>query len=136
MQLSFKLLVIVLVVSLAGCNHFTYNPHSKKKTQREKPSVVLLNRIIEFREEFNSWPFSREEFTGKGLKYRQAFDGFPYLETKFRVVDNNTMIFSFWRHIRDEQNYQQTNKVDLNSYAGEVKFFKEKDKFIWKLKMK
>ena len=39
-------------------------------------------------------------------------------------------------NIKDIENYKKTNKVDLNSYGGSVRFFKENGKFIWKLKMK
>lgn len=136
MSLLIRTGCMFLLVSLVACSHVTYTPRSKKKVQREKPSVVLLNRIIEFREEFNAWPFSKEEFISKGIKYREAFEGFPYLQARFKVIDNNTMTFSFYEHITDVRNFQQTQQVDLNSYAGEVKFYKEKDKFIWKLKMK
>ncbi|HET9430355.1 MAG TPA: hypothetical protein VFO70_04220, partial [Chitinophagaceae bacterium] len=119
-----------------ACNTMTYTPRSRKNIQREKPSVVLLDRIIEYRIEQNAWPFSREEFISRGIKFKEAFAGFPYLQTKFKVIDQETMIFTFWEHIRDVENYKQTNKIDLNSYAGEVRFFKENDKFIWKLKMR
>jgi hypothetical protein len=126
----------LLLLILSACSSITYTPHSPKKMQKEKPSVVLLNAIIEYREEQNAWPFSKEEFVSKGKKYKDAFVGFPYSRTAFKVIDNNTMVFSFYDHVQDVQNYQQTNKTDFNSYWGEVKFFKEKDKFIWKLKMK
>jgi hypothetical protein len=127
--------VFLLVTCSSGCNYFTFTPRSKKMVQREKPSIVLLDRIIEFREENNAWPFSKEEFTSKGQKYKEAFEGFPYLKTVFKVIDNNTMTFSFYEHIKDVQNYQQTEKIDLNSYNGQVRFNKENDKFIWKIKM-
>ena len=131
-----KMFAIILVVSYSsGCNHFTYTPRSKKVIQREKPSVVLLDRIIGFREEYNVWPFSKEEFINKGKKYKDAFEGFPYLQTKFKVIDNYTMTFSFSGHIKDVEKYQKTNRIDLNSFGGEVKFYMEKDKFIWKIKM-
>jgi hypothetical protein len=134
MKFFFRILPCLLI--LASCNSFTYTPHSKKKAQREKPSVVLLNSIIEFREEQNAWPFSKEEFMSKGKKYRDAFAGFPYTRTVFKVIDNNTMVFSFYDHVKDVQQYNQTGKSDLNGYQGEVKFFKDNEKFIWKLKMK
>lgn len=136
MRLSVKIVAVIFGVTFSsGCNYFTYTPGSKKNIQREKPSVVLLNRIIEFREEYNSWPFSKEEFTSKGSKYKEVFDGFPYMQTTFEVIDNNTMTFSFYDHVKDIQHYQRTRRTDLNSYSGRVKFYKEKDKFIWKLKM-
>jgi hypothetical protein len=128
--------VLLTAVLFSRCNYVTYTPHSKKKIQHEKPSVVLLNRIIEYREEFNGWPFSKEEFISKGSKYKEVFEGFPYMQTTFKVIDNNTMTFSFYEHVKDIQNYKETNKVDLNSYGGEAKFYKEKEKFIWKIKMK
>lgn len=136
MSIYFPRIAFILISSLLACNTVTYTPRSRKNIQREKPSVVLLDRIIEYRIEQNAWPFSREEFIAGATKYKDAFAGFPYLQTKFKVIDQETMIFTFWEHIRDVENYKQTNKIDLNSYAGEVRFFKENDKFIWKLKMR
>lgn len=128
--------VVLLAILLSACNYITFTPHSTKKKQKEKPSVILLNSIIEFRQEQNSWPFSKEEFMNKGKKYRDAFVGFPYLRTEFKVVDDNTMVFSFYDYMKDAQQFKETGKVDINGYQGQVKFYKEKDKFVWKLKMK
>jgi len=124
----------LLLMVFVSCNTFTYTPHSKKKMQKEKPSPVLLDKIIAYREEFNSWPFSREEFISRPA-YRNAFDGFPYMQIRFKVIDNNSMTFYFSEHRKDLQQFQQSQRVDLNSYAGEVKFYREKEKFIWKIKM-
>ena len=137
MRITQKLTFFLLLVMIAaGCNYVTYTPRNRKKQQREKPSIVLLDRIIAYREEFNSWPFSKEEFISKGQKYREAFDGFPYARTEFKVKNNNTMTFAFYEHISDRKRYRETGQLDLNGYWGEVRFFKEKDKFIWKIKMK
>ena len=127
--------IIYCIVFLTACNWFTYIPRSKKNIQREKPSVVLLNRIIEFREEFYVWPYSKEGFISKGKKYMDAFDGFPYLETRFKVIDDDRMTFFFSGHKRANARYEKTGQIDLNSYGGEVKFYKMNNKFIWKLKM-
>src|SRR6266487_1865778 len=97
--------VLLLTVLLTACNYFTYTPRSKKNVQREKPSIVLLNSIIDYRLEQNAWPFSREEFISKRKKYKEAFDGFPYQRTIFKRIDNNKMIFYFSEHIKDVQNY-------------------------------
>ena len=45
------------------------------------------------------------------------------------------MVFYFDQHVKDVANYNATRKVDLNSYAGEVRFYKEEGKFLWKIKM-
>lgn len=127
--------LVLLMMVLAGCSNYTYKPRSKKMMQREKPSVILIDKIIEFRESTNAWPFSKEEFMNGGDKYKKAFDGFPYLTTRFKVIDNNTMTFFFSQHIKDVTLEKQTNITDLNAYGGEVRFYKEKDKFIWKIKM-
>jgi hypothetical protein len=132
-KIIFPLLFIIL---FAACNYVTYTPRSKKNIQREKPSVVLLNSIIDYRLEQNIWPFSKEDFISKGRKYKEAFEGFPYLLIKFKIIDNDKMIFYFNEHKKDVQKYKETNMVDLHSYSGYVKFYKENDKFIWKLKMK
>ncbi len=72
----------------------------------------------------------------KGLKYYEVLNDFPYQETSFNVIDSNNMVFTFYRHKKDIENYNKSKKVDLNSYGGSVKFFKENGKFMWKLKMR
>ena len=128
-------LAYLFLLTAVSCNTITFTPRSKKNIQKEKPSPVLLEKIIDFRKEFNSWPFSREEMVAKGGAYRSAFDGFSYLQIRFKVIDNNTMTFYFSEHRKDVQNFKETQKIDLNSYGGEVKFYKEKENFIWKIKM-
>lgn len=130
-----SILVLIFLSGLFSCNSLTYTPRSKKNTRKEKPSVVLLNRLVQFREQYNAWPFTKEEFMLKSQAFKDAFAGFPYKTTVFRVIDNNTMTFYFSEHTRDLQQYEQTGKTELNAYAGEVRFYLEKDKFIWKLKM-
>ena len=125
----------VAVLILISCNYVTYTPRSKRNIQHEKPSIVLLGRIVDFRLEQNSWPFSKEEFINKGKIYREAFEGFPYTYTEFKVIDNNTMIFYFSSHVKDNKNFKKTEKIDLNSYSGHVRFYKENERFLWKLKM-
>lgn len=124
-----------MLALLASCNYITYTPRSKKNIQREKPSVVLLNAIIDYRLVHLDWPVSREVFIGTGKKYRDAFEGFPYSYTRFKIIDSNTMYFYFSGHIKDERNFNETQKVDLNSYSGRVQFYKKQDRFVWKLKM-
>ena len=76
------------------------------------------------------------DFISKGDKYYKVFEGFRYNETKFKIIDSNNMVFSFYDHRKDVDNYNEIGKIDLNNYRGTVKFYKEKDKFLWKLKMK
>ena len=136
MRITVKTVALLSMIAVfTGCDQFTYSAHSKKAKQKARPSVILLNSIVSFREEFNSWPFSKEEFLAKGPQYRASFNGFPYMQATFHVIDNNTMTFYFSDYIKDIQNYNQSQKIDLNSYSGEVRFYKEKDKFIWKIKM-
>ena len=128
-------IVFAGVVFFTSCNKVTYIPRSKKNIQREKPSVVLLNRIIEYREEFYSWPYSKEGFMSKGKKYKEAFEGFPYLQMTFKVIDDNRMNFFFSDHKRDHERYERTGQIDLGSYGGVVKFKKANNRFVWKIKM-
>ncbi len=131
-----KISIFLCMLGIAGCNYVTYTPRSKKNIRRETPSLLIFDRIVDFRIEQMGWPVSRMDFTSKGIKYYQVFENFPYQQTDFKIIDRNTMVFSFSGHIQDIKNYNETNKVDLNSYGGSVRFFKENDKFIWKLKMK
>lgn len=125
-----------LLLSGTACNYTTYTVRSRKNIQREKPSIVLLNKILDFRVEQNYWPYSREDFMSKGVKYASAFDGFPYTYTRFKTIDSTTMVFYFSGHVKDQARFEETQKVDMNSYGGSVRFYKEKGKFLWKLKMR
>jgi hypothetical protein len=122
-----------------GCDvilhNFTYRPHSKKQQQEAKPSIVLLERIIQFRENYQQWPNSKEDFMSRDRKYKEAFTGFKYLYTEFKIIDSDRMIFYFLQNVKDEDKYNSSGKIDLNRYGGEVKFYKEGGKLIWKMKM-
>lgn len=72
----------------------------------------------------------------KGIKYHNVFEGLLYNYTAFKKIDSNKMIFYFTDHIKDSDNYYETGKINLNSYNGLVTFYKDKGKFIWKLKMR
>ena len=130
------LFVFVCLFAFVACNYVTYTPRSKKKILQETPSLLIFDRIVDFRIEQMGWPVSKADFMSKGIKYYEVFNDFPYQETHFKIIDSNNMLFSFYQHINDIDNYKRTNKVDLNSYGGSVRFFKENGKFIWKLKMK
>ena len=80
------------------------------------------------------WPNSKTDFISKGLKYYEVFENFPYQQTDFKIIDSNTMVFSYSQHIKDVRNFEKTEKVDLNSYDGSVRFYKVNGKFIWKIK--
>lgn len=125
----------LFILNFAACNYVTYTPRSKKNILREKPSILIFDRMVDFRIEQMGWPGSKMDFISKGIKYYEVFKHFPYQQTTFKIIDSNRMIFSFSEHIKDVQNYENTKKIDLNSYGGSVRFFKENGKFIWKLKM-
>jgi hypothetical protein len=131
----YSIAILMVIIFSTSCNQFTYTPRSKKQQQVAKPSVVLLDNIIHFRENFNEWPSSKEYFMSKGTRYLQSFNGWKYLTTGFTIADNDNMVFYFSNHIKDEEAYKTTNKIDLNSLGGEVKFYKENGKFMWKIKM-
>lgn len=126
---------IFVVFAFVSCNYVTYTPRSKKNIRRETPSIVLFDRIVDFRIEQMGWPVSKTDFISKGIKYYEVFEDFPYQETRFHIIDSNHMTFYFYNHKKDIEKAKRTNKVDLNSYNGSVRFYKENGKFIWKLKM-
>lgn len=128
-------LILLSTVFFCGCDGYMFTPRSKKNIQREKPSIVLLNKIVDYREENNAWPVSKEAFTRSSPKYKDAFEGFPYAYVSFKIKDDNKMTLYFTDHIKDLKNNEQTKKVELNAYHGYVLFYKENGKFIWKIKM-
>ena len=128
--------ICLLLLLLTACNYFTYTPRSKANIMHERPSFELLSRIVQYRELRNNWPTSREDFTGLGQPFADAFKNFPYVYTRFKIIDSNTMIFYFSEHIKDLQTISETGQSELNKYHGRVRFFKVKDRFTWRLKMK
>lgn len=136
MKKSLYLLTALLgMMLLSSCQYITYTPRSRMQQQLAKPSYVLLDRIVEFRQSFNEWPLSKEYFMAKGPRYKEAFNGFQYLNTRFKIVDNDNLVFYFDQHIRDKAAEQESGKTDLNALGGEVKFYKQDGKFLWKIKM-
>ena len=71
----------------------------------------------------------------KDAKYNLSIIDFPYQNIRFEITDKDNMTFYFDQYIKDVQKYSKTEKVDLNSYHGKVKFFTESGKFLWKVKM-
>ena len=125
----------LIALCMVSCNNITYRPRTKMQQVIAKPSPLIFDKIVEFRIEQTGWPISRADFISKGKKYEWAFKDFRYLSTKFKVTDSNRMTFYFSQYIQDIEREQRTKKADLNSYGGYVKFYRENDKFIWKLKM-
>jgi hypothetical protein len=134
LQRHIAALLVCSLLLFASCDQVTYTFKSKKNIRREKPSVILLAKIVEFRQELNSWPISKEDFMSKGKKYYEALDGFPYTYINFKAIDSNTMVFYFSGHVKDLQTYKETQKVELNTYSGSVKFYKQSGKFVWKMR--
>jgi hypothetical protein len=130
-----NILIYSLIIFLVGCNYITATPHSKRKQHLESPSILLFDKIVDFRIEQGGWPTSKQDFESRGTKYYEVFNGFKYQTTEFKRIDSNTMIFYFSNHVKDYDRYQASRKVDINSYNGQVKFYKENNKFLWKLKM-
>jgi len=128
-------LTLFLLVVVTGCNYVTYNPKGKKKQLQATPSVLIFDRMVDFRIKEGGWPISMEDFKSKDIRYYEVVNEFPYQTTQFKIKDSNNMVFYFSDHISDQKEYDKTRKVDLNSYNGNVRFWKEGDKFLWKIKM-
>jgi hypothetical protein len=137
--------VCLLIIAMAGLflfscsyvNHgkIDYTSDGNYERTYAQPSIAIMERIIEFREKYNVWPASKEEFTAKDPRYRAAFEGFPYLSTTFKIVDFDNMIFYFKENVKNIENYEKNGVKDVISYRGYVKFYKEEGKFIWKMKI-
>jgi len=125
----------LLILFITSCNYFSFTPRSKNNKSKEEPSILIFDRIVDFRIEQMGWPVSKTDFISKGKKYEEVFKDFSYQYTTFTIIDSNRMNFSFSEHIKDIREYEKTNKSELNQYRGTARFFKENGKFIWKLKM-
>jgi len=130
-----KLLVVILIVvfAFAACNHVKYIPRTQKNKWQDLPSIVLLDRIVDFRNEFHSWPLSKEDMVSKGTQYASAWGGFLYQGYSFKARDTNQMVFNFWNHPQDGANSKNDSRIELNSHNGWVKFYREGNVFAWKI---
>jgi hypothetical protein len=129
-------LITAIVFTQLSCNNFTFRPHSKKQQSLERPSIVLCDRIVDFRVAEGSRPTSLSDFMNKGIKYYEVASNFPYKTTEFKRKDSTEMTFYFSNHIKDIKNYDKSQKIDLNSYNGNIRFWKEGGRFVWKINMK
>jgi hypothetical protein len=128
-------LVCFLLLTIVSCDTYTYVPKSKSNVRRHAPSMLVLEKIAEFRTEQNGWPVSIADITSKGIKYHKAFKDFPYTENYFRIFDSNRMTFYFSGHVQDIDDYNTYKKINLRVYSGRARFYKEHGRFVWKLKM-
>jgi hypothetical protein len=128
--------VFITANILLSCNNFTVTPHSKKQQLMERPSAFLCDRIVDFRIAEGGWPINKMDFSNKGIKYYEAIKDFPYQTTEFKIKDNTEMTFYFRDNIKDMERYKKNKKIDLNSYNGNIHFWKEDGRFLWKIKMK
>lgn len=123
-------------VITGSCNYVKYTPRTKTDKFRALPSIVLLDRIIDFRNEFGIWPSSKNQMIAKGKKYEEAWNGFQYLNYSFTIKSMDVLYFNFWDHTKDVENSKADNRAELNSYSGWVKFYKEGNIFVWKINKK
>jgi hypothetical protein len=126
---------IVSFLLFSACQYVTYTPRAKSQKRREKPSLFICERIVEFRVSQGRWPVSREDFITKGQQFYDVLKGFRYTYLEFKTKDSNTMTAYFSGHVQDMANAEQTQKIDLGDYGGKIRFFKVKDKFAYKIKM-
>lgn len=119
----------------SACNYVTYTPRAKSQKRREKPSIFICERIVDFRVKEGRWPGSKADFISKGQQYFDVLKGFKYNSFEFSIKDSNTMTAYFSDHVQDMANYEQTQKIDFGDYSGRIRFFRVKDKFAYKIRM-
>jgi hypothetical protein len=119
----------------SACQYTTFTPRAKSQKRREKLSIFICERIVEFREKEGRWPNSRADFISKGQQYFDVLKGFKYNSFEFSIKDSNTMTAYFADHVQDMARYEQTQKVDFGDYGGRIRFYRVKDKFAYKIKM-
>lgn len=133
--MKIRLSLFLSIILISSCNYISYTPRSNKTIRRETPSVLLCEKVVEFRLDQQRWPVSKEDIISKGGGYYQVFENFPYSSTTFKIIDSNRMTLYFAGHIKDRLEFEKTQKVDLNNLSGSIRFFKENGKFIYKIKM-
>lgn len=136
-KFTFRFICLILLVLLtASCDYIPYRLHSRKQNFKERPSILICERIVDFRIAEGGWPTSKIDFMSKGVKYYEVLKNFPYENTEFKIKDSTEMTFYYYGHKADNERMQKTNKIDLNVYHGSIRFWKENGKFLWKVYMK
>jgi hypothetical protein len=135
-KLLFSFFLFLGLLLFNSCNYFSYTRHTKIERLSERPSAVICDNIVNFRIIQGGWPTSKEDFMYKDVRNYEALKDFPYQTTEFKIKDSTEMTLYFRDHIKDVIKSQKTNKSDLNSFQGNIHFWKEADKFLWKINMK
>lgn len=126
-------IVLLLFANCIACNSVKYTPKTRQQKFQELPSIILLDRIVEFRNEFLSWPNSKEDMVKRNKKYADAWVGFKFKGYSFISNDAEKLTFNFWSHPKDEPKNIYDKRIELNSYNGWVKFYRDGDIFVWKI---
>lgn len=130
------LLFGLIVVSLASCDTFAYSLHNKAEKSFARPDVFFMDAIVAYRNEYHFWPSSMNQFAMSSAKNKKLADDFKYHQADFKVIDSNRLKIIFY-DIKHGDDYQYLKgKYDLNSLNGEIRFFKAKDRFAYKVKMR
>ena len=57
--------LVMLTLLVSACQYTTFTPRNKAQKRREKPSIFVCEKIVEFRLEQGRWPQNRDDMTSK-----------------------------------------------------------------------
>lgn len=126
--------ILFFCLMACACNNVNYTPRSKHNKMRMRPHISLYDKIADYRAEMGFWPASQSDMLLQGGKYKDAWDGYIYTETNFKIKDSVNMVFTYDGHPVDVYNQKNTDKIELNRYSGSVIFYKLNGLFTWKIK--
>jgi hypothetical protein len=95
-----------------------------------------MDAIVNYKTQNHFWPGSMQDFSLSSDVNRRLAEAFKYNGTNFKIIDSNNLRIQFYDYKKDADNLSTQGKIDLNGLRGEIRFFRVKAGFGWKLKMK
>ena len=91
--------------------------------------------VVNFREARGHWPASLAELALYSRENAQIIENFQYHSVDFKVKSVDNLVVDFYDY-KKEPYIPDNDKIDLNAFSGRIKFYKSREKFVWKVKMR
>jgi hypothetical protein len=95
-----------------------------------------MDAIVTYRNQNHFWPASMRDFSFSSDTNHRLAEDFKYNGTFFKIIDSNNLKIQFYDYKKDADNPSAKGKIDFNGLRGEMRFFRVKEGFGWKLKIK
>ena len=130
-----RLSTFALLLCVSGCSQFVYLPKSAKQKYFARPHIQFMMAVVEFRESTGGWPASQFELENQKAKNWKIIHDFQYRNLHFQQRKGDEL-FVYFDDYKRELYLDVPGKTDLNTFHGVICFYKNNEKFVWKVKMR